>query len=450
MGVITHVDEIIGLDKKIKAVAGEGGGADSGMIAETYDPNSTTPIAVGDLKVHENKLYRCKEAIPVNAGEFDPTMWNQVAAYDKTVTYNTGDNVEYSSSVYECDEDNVTGEFDLTKWTAVSYEYPLYDEDETYVAGVSKVAYGDHYYVAGSNYQQGGTVGPFNPSKWDETTVEEELDAIKDDINDCEEEIEDCMHIADMIADPYNPEKNPSDHIAYRMGDFVTYNGELYKANQTINTKAGAFNGDMWDMATTYDTQEQYELDDITVYNGDLYKCISESGATGEWDATKWEIQYPSSYNQAASYYTPGTVVEYNGDYYKANATYENAPVGAFDVLKWTNTTVASNIGSPFKTFQLIRAGATATTDANGYLKFSVTATGGSIYPVGLSASDTQPNTGALFELVRSSYVGEGNKIIVKVTDNTGAAMTNATLTAYMTGLLSVVYMGTGTITAVS
>lgn len=443
MGVITHVDEIIGLDKKIKAVAGEGGGADSGMIAETYDPNSTTPIAVGDLKVHENKLYRCKETIPVNAGEFDSTMWDQVAAYDETATYNTGDNVEYSSSVYECDEDNVTGEFDLTKWTAVSYEYPLYDEDETYVAGVSKVAYGDHYYVAGSNYQQSGVVGPFNPSKWDETTVEEEIDAVKDDI-------EDCKHIADIVADPYNPEKNPNDHIAYRMGDFVTYNGELYKANQTINTKAGAFNEDMWDMATTYDTQEQYELDDITVYNGDLYKCISESGATGEWDATKWEIQYPSSYNQAASYYTPGTVVEYNGDYYKANATYENAPVGAFDVLKWTNTTVASNLGAPFKTFALIKSSSSATTDANGFLKFSVTATGGSVYPVGLSVSASQPNTGAFFELVRSSYAGEGDKIIVKVTDNTGAAMTNATLTAYMTSLLSVVYMGTGTITAVS
>ena len=440
---LTDVSDIIGLDKRIKSVVDEGGGADSGMIAEAYNPNSTTPINVGDLKIYDNTLYRCKQSIPVNAGEFDPEMWDQVPAFDETETYNTGDNVEYAASVYRCDEDNVTGEFDLTKWTAVPQDYPLYDERKTYYAGYSKVTYGYHYYVAGSNYQQGGIVGPFNPSKWEATTVEDELDAVKEDI-------EDCKHIADMITDPYNPEKNPSDHIAYRMGDFVTYNGELYKANQTINTKAGAFNEDMWDMATTYDAQEQYELDDITVYNGDLYKCISESGATGEWDSTKWEIQYPSSYNQAASYYTSGTVVEYNGDYYKANATYENAPVGAFDVLKWTNTTVASNLGAPFKTFSLIKSASSATTDEHGFLKFTVTVTGGSVYPVGLYTSDSQPNTGAFFELVRSSYVGEANKIIVKVTDNTGAAMTSTTLSAYMTGLLSVVYMGTGTITAVS
>lgn len=254
----------------------------------------------------------------------------------------------------------------------------------------------------------------------------------------------------DSVADEYDETKNPSDHIAYRIGDYVIYDNDLYKANQTINTKAGPFNEEMWDMATTYDAQEQYELNDITVYNGDLYKCTSETGATGEWDATKWEIQYPSSYNPAASYYTAGTVVEHNGDYYQANATYENDPVGTFDVLKWTKTNVANNIGAPFKTFSLIKSGATATTDEYGFLKFTITATGGSVYPVGLSTSDSQPNTGAFFELVRSSYVGEASKIIVKVTDNTGAAMTSATLSAYMTGLLSVVYMGTGTITAVS
>ena len=254
----------------------------------------------------------------------------------------------------------------------------------------------------------------------------------------------------DSVADEYDETKNPSNHIAYKLGDYVIYDNDLYKANQSISTKAGPFNEDMWDMATTYDTQETYALGDITVYNGDLYKCTSETGATGEWDATKWEIQYPSSYNPSASYYTEGTVVEHNGDYYQANATYENAPVGSFDVLKWTKTNVASNIGAPFKTFSLIKASSSATTDANGYLKFSITATGGSVYPVGLSTSASQPNTGAFFELVRSSYVGEDNTIVVKVTDNTGAAMTSATLSAYMTSLLSVVYIGTGTITAVS
>lgn len=281
MGVITHVDEIIGLDKKIKAVAGEGGGADSGMIAEAYDPNLSSPISVNDLKIYDNTLYRCKQAIPVNAGEFDPTMWDQVPDFDETATYNTGDNVEYAASVYRCDEDNVTGEFDLTKWTAVPQDYPLYDERETYYAGFSKVTYGDHYYVAGSNYQQSGVVGPFNHSKWEATTVEAELDKCK------------------------------------------------------------------------------------------------------------------------------------------------------------------------LKTFPLIKASSSITTDNNGYLRWSITANGVTT-PIAIYGGNNQPNTGAYFELCATSYMSSKGTLVVKVTDDTGAPLKNTQLNAYMAHLLTVVYYGTGTITAVT
>lgn len=153
------------------------------------------------------------------------------------------------------------------------------------------------------------------------------------------------------IADDYDETLNPSNKLAYKVDTYVIYNRDLYKSKFPIYTKAGAFKSDMWDMATTYDAQEQYALGDITVYNGDLYKCTSETGATGEWDATKWTQQFPSSYNIAFSFYNPGSVVEYNGDYYQANATYENDPVGPFDATRWSKTQVATNLVTNIKQY---------------------------------------------------------------------------------------------------
>lgn len=177
---IGSVYELVDYKKETVKIAKQygGGEVDLGAIADVYNSESTSPYPAGSFIIYEGSLYKSNTTIPVNAGDFNPEMWDQVPAFDETATYNTGDNVEYAASVYRCDEDNVTGEFDLTKWTAVPQDYPLYDEDETYYAGYSKVTYGDHYYVAGSNYQQSGTVGSFNPSKWTETSVAENLTTI--------------------------------------------------------------------------------------------------------------------------------------------------------------------------------------------------------------------------------------------------------------------------------
>ena len=46
---------------------------------------------------------------------------NQMAAdYDSTETYNTGDIVAHDNALYQCNDDSVTGQWDNTKWDAVT------------------------------------------------------------------------------------------------------------------------------------------------------------------------------------------------------------------------------------------------------------------------------------------------------------------------------------------
>ena len=141
-----------------------------------------------------------------------------------------------------------------------------------------------------------------------------------------------------IIADAYNPEKTTQ--TAYPKGDYVTYNNKLWKANDNIKTKAGAFNPEMWDAIYNYDPEETYNFGDSVVYLGDVYNCISGDPVTGEWDSTKWNQQSVSSYDVTYNYYYVGSKVEFAGAFYKANSNYHNAPLGDFDRLLWTETTV--------------------------------------------------------------------------------------------------------------
>lgn len=142
-----------------------------------------------------------------------------------------------------------------------------------------------------------------------------------------------------IIADAYNPEKTTQ--TAYPKGDYVTYNNKLWKANDTIKTKAGAFDPEMWDAIYNYDPTETYNMGDSVVYLGNVYNCISSDPVTGEWDSTKWyKDTYVNSYDVTYNYYNVGSKVEYAGAFYKANSNYHNAPLGDFDRLLWTETTV--------------------------------------------------------------------------------------------------------------
>lgn len=252
--------------------------------------------------------------------------------------------------------------------------------------------------------------------------------------------------VKDNIADTYNPNKTSG----YNIGDLVIYEDKLYKCISTVSVGAGEFDSTKWDAIPTYDSTQTYNEYDYVIYEGVPYRC-DEANTTGDWDSSKWtdvSIEF-AEYDETASYYT-GSRVEYDGGYYKANATYTNAgTVGEFNTNRWSETTVEEIINElrP-KSFTLIPAASSITTDANGYLKWTVQTTGG-MTPLALIGGNTQPNTGAYFELCASSYMWATGQLIVKVTDNTGAPLKNTTLNAYMAGLLTLVYLGS-TITSIT
>lgn len=45
---------------------------------------------------------------------------NEGSVYDSTATYNTGDYCIYNNILYKCNDDNVTGAWDVAKWTAIN------------------------------------------------------------------------------------------------------------------------------------------------------------------------------------------------------------------------------------------------------------------------------------------------------------------------------------------
>lgn len=241
---------------------------------------------------------------------------------------------------------------------------------------------------------------------------------------------------ADMITGEYDPTKNPQNKIAYKKGDYVVYNGELFKANQDLMTKAGAFNPEMWDKVEAYDPETTYHGNDKVVYMGNLYSCIVEE-TTGEWDAEDWSLQYPQSYNPTSSYYSQGTTVENDGDYYVANATFENSPIGAFDPLVWTETTVMSSMMKIKATQIKSEAGnpPTLVTDSDGIVKINVNNIEGIV--IGFGGAYMQPMREFCAEIIYTTLSTAGSKpkqVWIKFTDpTTGLPLAETSIQWYMT-----------------
>lgn len=149
-------------------------------IAWPFNSEHTTAIPVGQLAFYEGEIYRCKSRVNINAGAFDSTMWDIVPDYDETQTYNTYDFVVYDGKVWRCDESSITGEWDPSHWTDVTINWDEYDPtSKSYNASFSNCIYEGDFYTANATYQPQGTVGAWEPSKWDHTSVEREIDRVK-------------------------------------------------------------------------------------------------------------------------------------------------------------------------------------------------------------------------------------------------------------------------------
>ena len=102
-------------------------------IVETYVPGST--YVKNQMVKYEDHIYRVMVAStnnpPTDLTDWDPetlanivtdllNFWNKIIPeYDETATYNVPDYVIYQGNVYTCNDANVTGAWDSSKWSAV-------------------------------------------------------------------------------------------------------------------------------------------------------------------------------------------------------------------------------------------------------------------------------------------------------------------------------------------
>ena len=178
--LVDYKQETIKIAKQYGGGGSTDGKVDDEDIAWLFDPDRDQPIVVGMMAFYQGELYRCKTRVNINAGAFDSTMWDKVPDYDETQTYNNYDFVVYDGKVWRCDESDVTGEWDPSKWTDVTVNWDEYDPtSKSYNASFSNCIYEGDFYKANATYQPQGTVGPWEPAKWEHTSIEREIDRTK-------------------------------------------------------------------------------------------------------------------------------------------------------------------------------------------------------------------------------------------------------------------------------
>ena len=149
--------------------------------------------------------------------KFGDSNWISVIGntYNSALIYNTGDYVIYMNGFYKCKQDNVTGTWDSTKWDA--------------------------------------------------TTIADELQTIPD-----------MTGATSSIAGTHGLVPAPA---AGNQAKFLRGDG-------TWQTPAAGIDSNV--IAEDYNSTQTYNIADYCMYNGKMYKC-NTANTTGAWDSAKWD-----------------------------------------------------------------------------------------------------------------------------------------------------------------
>ena len=106
--VLPVVHEVSGVKSTFKATLTAIGTFINKILNYSADLQTTNKTVIGAI----NELH--------NGGGGGGMSSDIIAdTYDDTATYNTGDYCIYNDGLYVCDDDNVTGAWDSTKWTSI-------------------------------------------------------------------------------------------------------------------------------------------------------------------------------------------------------------------------------------------------------------------------------------------------------------------------------------------
>ena len=230
-----------------------------------------SPLEYGNLETESTTLIGA-------ANELHNTIGAD--AYDDTATYNTGDYCIYGGELYKCNDDNVTGAWDATKWDATI----LVDELGGGGGNADFVECTQAEYDA---WEQGGTLDP------------DVMYFITDG------QAGGSLVLPESIAAEYD------DTASYTAGDFVMYQGILYKCNHISAT--GSFDPTKWDaisatdyinsvksslntnisqlagdLSDAYSSSRTYAVGDLCILGNLLYKCNTAITTPEAWTPAHW------------------------------------------------------------------------------------------------------------------------------------------------------------------
>ena len=244
-------------------------GADGGeMIAEEYDPTSTTPIAVGDFRRYEGDLYKCINAIPTSAGDWDVTGFRrggQIPDYDVTKNYPpiSSSAVVYEGNVYIPTQYAVAGVTpeDTSVWAQQTVEH--YDGSVLYYSDDTIFEVDGAFYVA--YVPTNLTMVPLYPTGYDYLTKVATLSA----------------------TGVYGPSGITS---------YMEYNGNLYQNNTgSVISQPASFDSEQWDdvtsQASEFSASGYYSVADLISNDGEYFYVTNKyvgRGSIGEFDPTDW------------------------------------------------------------------------------------------------------------------------------------------------------------------
>ena len=269
--------------------------------------------------------------------------------YDSTKSYEVGDKCTYGGRLYKCTSTVLGGDFDQESWTLITVDEEIervadsiptdlgqlgnnagyvkqdiisdpYDESHGYSVGDS-CTYGGKLYKCMSSV---GLLEPFDPSKWSETTVHEEIEDLKDGIPSKVSDLQNDSGYALQVSIDDEFVKSRS----YEVGDTCTHGGKFYKCHTRKP------NGMDWDGSThwTEISVREYVDDKIPQDNSELTNgsgFVRQTSVDAEYDKTRG--------------YAVGETCTHDGIWYKCE--YAVSQNSEFDVNSWKPITVKEQIG---------------------------------------------------------------------------------------------------------
>lgn len=233
----------------------------------TWTPS--TDYEVGQLVIHNNKLYRCNTAHTSDSTSFnaDIAYWDVIGSsgiddWEQNKLYSTNSVVIYNNKIYKCNTNHTSGStFDTTKWDEISStDVDLWKTSTNYKVG-NLVIKDNQLYRCITAHTSDSSDFSADISKWN----------LLDTKWLAKDWVTNTLYFADeVILYDNTPYRCTTTHTSLGTFELDKFNWEPLSANIRE-----------WVSGTTY------KVGDTVIYENEIWKCVTANSDIG-FKSTKW------------------------------------------------------------------------------------------------------------------------------------------------------------------